>query len=281
MGLLLTHLIHQLSKVYSPEESRAMARRLLEEPPLSLSPMQVFASAETDLPSDKRELLEKLVQRILSGEPFQYVLGHEYFCGLCLEVGPGVLIPRPETQDLVEWVISTLPKEKNISLVDACTGSGCIAAALAAGLPHAQVTGIDVSTDALRYARRNTEQFGSRVRILQQDLLTSPLTVEGLDALVSNPPYIAEEERGNLADNVKKYEPEMALFVPQEDPLLFYRVLGEQGQHCLRSGGAIFVEINQRFGEETCALFRSQGYCDVELRTDRFGNPRMVKGVKK
>ena len=264
MGLLLTHLIHQLSKVYSPEESRAMARRLLEEPPLSLSPMQVFASAETDLPAHKRELLEKLVQRILSGEPFQYVLGHEYFCGLCLEVGPGVLIPRPETQDLVEWVISTLPKEKNISLVDACTGSGCIAAALAAGLPHAQVTGIDVSADALKYARRNTEQFGSRVRIL-----------------VSNPPYIAEEERGSLADNVKKYEPEMALFVPQEDPLLFYRVLGEQGQQCLRSGGAIFVEINQRFGEETCALFRSQGYCDVELRTDRFGNPRMVKGVKK
>lgn len=281
MGLLLTRLIHQFSQVYSPEESRAMARRLLEEPPLSLSPMQVFATAESDLPAHKCELLEKLVQRILSGEPFQYVLGHEYFCGLCLEVGPGVLIPRPETQDLVEWVISSLPKEKNISLVDACTGSGCIAAALAAGLPYAQVTGIDVSADALRYARRNTEQFGGRVQILQQDLLTFPLEMVELDALVSNPPYIAEEERGSLADNVKKYEPEVALFVPQEDPLLFYRVLGKQGQHSLRSGGAVFVEINQRFGAETCALFRSQGYCHVELRTDRFGNPRMVKGVKK
>lgn len=280
MSQLLTRLIHQFTQVVPPQEARAMARRLLQEPPLELPSLQVFTAREEDLPPEKREMLEQMVRRILSGEPFQYVLGHEYFCGLCLEVGPGVLIPRPETQDLVEWVVSTLPKEKNISLVDACTGSGCIAAALAAQLPLAHVTGIELSPEALHYARRNTQPYGERVQMLQQDVLHTSLEMRELDALVSNPPYISEEERPELDDRVKNQEPAMALFVPQEDPLLFYRVLGQQGQQALKNGGGLFVEINQRFGPQTCALFRSQGYRDVELREDRFGNPRMVKAVK-
>lgn len=281
MSQLLPSVIHQLTKVYSVEEARAVSKRLLSEPPLNLSQMTVFTGGEEDLSESEKVMLENMLKRLLAGEPLQYVLGHEYFCGLPMAVGPGVLIPRPETQDLVEWVALEQKDKASLTIMDACTGSGCIAAALANMLPQAHVIGVDVSPLALKYAKENTLPFASRVEVQMCDLLNQKWNGPCLDVLVSNPPYIADEERSDMDNNVKKYEPDIALFVPNDDPLKFYRQLGILGQQYLHAGGAIYVEINRRFSKETCALFMSLGYHEVECRLDRFGEPRMVKAVKK
>ena len=280
MAQILSGLTRQLQKLYPQDEARAMARRLLEEPPMELSTTQVFTAGLEELPEAKQALLESLSGRLLLGEPLQYVMGHEYFCGRCMAVGPGVLIPRPETQDLVAWIIADFPQESPLLISDACTGSGCIAAALAESFPEARVWALDLSDDALPYARENTQFAASRVHVLKADVLAPLSGIPVLDVLVSNPPYIPYEESGDMDENVKNWEPGMALFVPDGSPLEFYQALGVRGQELLKEGGALYVEINRRFGSETVALFQSQGYRRVELRNDRYNQPRMVKAVK-
>lgn len=281
MGQLLMDITGQLTGIYAPGEARAIAKALLQEPPLELPLSFVFTGRAEELDREVYAVLQQRLQRLLSGEPFQYVVGHEYFAGLCLEVGPGVLIPRPETQDLVDWIVTDYKGTGTVTVVDACTGSGCIAAALAHQLPEARLTAVDLSPQALDFARRNTLAFGDRVQVLQADVLNPQTVFPHVDVLVSNPPYIAVSERESMADNVKNHEPEMALFVSDEDPLLFYRALGEIGLRSLNPGGAIYLEINSRFGREVCELYASQGYEGILLRNDRFGLPRMVKCVRK
>lgn len=281
MSSILNHIIAQLKSLYPAGEVRAVARMLLEEGQLNLTTSQIFTGSLEDLSPQQTQQLDAYLQQLLAGVPLQYVLGSTQFCGLTLQVGPGVLIPRPETEDLVNWVVTDWLQHPDVQILDACTGSGCIAVALASQLPQALVTAVDLSDQALAYARKNAEYYGGRVQVLQHDVLApSVATQPQWHVLVSNPPYIAQQEYADMAIQVRDHEPFMALFVPDRQPLLFYEALAKMGQQELLPGGSIYVEINQRFGQEICQLFRHFGYQQVQLRTDRFDNPRMVKGVK-
>lgn len=281
MSSILNHIIAQLKSLYPAGEARAVARMLLEEGQLNLTTSQIFAGSLEDLSPQQAQQLDAYLQQLLAGVPLQYVLGSAQFCGLPLQVGPGVLIPRPETEDLVNWVTTDWQQHPDVQILDACTGSGCIAVALADRLPQAMVTAVDLSDDALRYATCNAEAYGGRVQVLQRDVLAPSAAAQPQwHVLVSNPPYIAQQEYADMAIQVRDHEPSMALFVPDQQPLLFYEALAKMGQQELLPGGAIYVEINQRFGQEVCQLFHDYGYRQVQLRHDRFDNPRMVKGVK-
>ena len=271
---------------------------------------------------EERELLA-LAARVAGGEPVQYVLGEAEFCGMELRVRPGVLIPRPETEELVAWAAEVgrkmmqaektgtpeapetpetpeqpatpeNPTHPALRILDIGTGSGCIAIALARQLPQAEVEAWDVSEEALEVARENGEQMGVGVAWRKVDVLDGLDGLEGLDNLgelerpapfsliISNPPYICEEERGEMEANVLEHEPEVALFVPNDDPLRFYRRMAELGRDgLLAAGGTLLFEVNRRFGHEVVRMLEEMGYEEVELRKDFFGNERMVKAIKK
>ena len=290
-------------------EAKAVALMLLEKV-AGLPTAKALIADGNDLLCRRQSLLE-LAARVAKGEPVQYVLGEADFCGLTLKVKPGVLIPRPETEELVAWVVENvkansnlLPLTSNLSpfkLLDIGTGSGCIAVALAKKLKEAEVEAWDVSNDALEIARENAERNGVQVKTSKVDVLDinansnsqlstlncqlstltshlSPLT--SYNIIVSNPPYICEEEKAEMERNVLEHEPRLALFVPDDDPLLFYRRIAELGLSLLKEKGLLFFEINRRFGEEVIKMLQEKGYREVELRQDMFGNDRMVKAIK-
>ena len=293
----------------SEGEAKAVALMLLEKV-AGLPTAKALIADGNDLLCRRQSLLE-LAARVAQGEPVQYVLGEADFCGLTLKVKPGVLIPRPETEELVAWVeenvnanTNLLPLTSNLSpfkLLDIGTGSGCIAVALAKKLKEAEVEAWDVSDDALEIARENAKRNGVQVKTSKVDVLDinansnsqlstfnfqlstltshlSPLT--SYNIIVSNPPYICEEEKAEMERNVLEHEPELALFVPDDDPLLFYRRIAELGLSLLKENGLLFFEINRRFGEEVVKMLQGKGYREVELRQDMFGNDRMVKAIK-
>ena len=273
-------------------EARAVALMLLEKV-AGLPTAKALIADGNDLLCRRQTLLE-LAARVAKGEPVQYVLGEADFCGLTLKVKPGVLIPRPETEELVNWIVETLHTKQsvvncqlstvNCQLLDIGTGSGCIAVALAKKLEGAEVEAWDVNEVALEVTKENAERNGVKVQVNKVDVLTphtfhlSPLT--SYDVIVSNPPYICEEEREEMEKNVLEHEPELALFVPNHDPLLFYRQIAELGLTMLKEKGLLFFEINRRFGEEVVKMLQEKGYQEVELRQDLFGNDRMVKAIK-
>ena len=290
-------------------EAKAVALMLLEKV-AGLPTAKALIADGNDLLCRRQSLLE-LAARVAQGEPVQYVLGEADFCGLTLKVKPGVLIPRPETEELVAWVVENvkansnlLPLTSNLSpfkLLDIGTGSGCIAVALAKKLKEAEVEAWDVSDDALEIARENAKRNGVQVKTSKVDVLDinansnsqlstvnfqlstltshlSPLT--SYNIIVSNPPYICEEEKAEMERNVLEHEPRLALFVPDDDPLLFYRRIAELGLSLLKEKGLLFFEINRRFGEEVVKMLQGKGYREVELRQDMFGNDRMVKAIK-
>ena len=293
----------------SEGEARAVALMLLEKV-AGLPTAKALIADGNDLLCRRQSLLE-LAARVAQGEPVQYVLGEADFYGLTLKVKPGVLIPRPETEELVAWVVENvkansnlLPLTSNLSpfkLLDIGTGSGCIAVALAKKLKEAEVEAWDVSDDALEIARENAKRNGVQVKTSKVDVLDinpnsnsqlstvnsqlstltshlSPLT--SYNIIVSNPPYICEEEKAEMERNVLEHEPRLALFVPDDDPLLFYRRIAELGLSLLKEKGLLFFEINRRFGEEVVKMLQEKGYQEVELRQDMFGNDRMVKAIK-
>lgn len=251
-------------------EASAVAFLLMEDIG-GLSRMDVMMDRE---PNDAQSL-RKAAERVAKGEPVQYVTGKAEFCGLTFHVEPGVLIPRPETEELVRLVADGHPE----SVLDIGTGSGCIAIALAKALPEAKVTAVDISADALRIAEKNAELNGVEVEFCKKDILTEE--VEGMyHAVVSNPPYICQSEAEEMEANVLDHEPHLALFVPDHDPLLFYRRIAELGLHIIYNKGLLAFEINRRFGKETVAMLQEMGYTDVLLIKDQFGNDRMVKAIK-
>lgn len=239
--------------------------------------------------------LAAMARRVAEGEPVQYVMGMAEFCGMDLRVAPGVLIPRPETEELVEWATESLSaivvqeelREGGARVLDVGTGSGCIAVALAKKIPHTEVEAWDVSEKALKIAEENAERQGVNVRFERVDVLAKE-TLEHChgkrkgvyDLIISNPPYICEEEKREMEKNVLEHEPHLALFVPDDDPLLFYRRIGELGLKRLRDGGLLFFEINRRFGKEVAEMLREKGYRGVEVRKDMEGRDRMVKAIK-
>lgn len=262
-------------------EARAIALLMLEKV-CGMSVAEALTGSGKE--AGHEEALQELATRIAKGEPVQYALGEADFCGLALNVEPGVLIPRSETEELVEWAVNTFKATRaggTGNVLDIGTGSGCIAIALARQLPGVQVEAWDVSEEALRIASRNAEKNSIEVVFKKVDVLEDAGKAQGTyDMIVSNPPYICEEEAQDMEKNVLEHEPRLALFVPDSDPLLFYRRIAQLGQQILRNHGLLFFEINRRFGQETVLMLQGMGYREVELRKDLYGNDRMVKAIK-
>lgn len=364
----------RLTAIYNEREAQAIVRTVLDAL-FGMSLTDICLGKVTQLSADDTTRLEKIMQRLEKSEPVQYVLGAEWFAGRLFDVAPGVLIPRPETEDLVKWACdeakekednskeergkeeeevsekgeaskkeeqllssplkeeeeglrkgkdasqkeeqplsSPLKEEKeglrkgedasqkeeqhlssllksnkevsekgeevpHPSILDIGTGSGCIAITVALALPQARVTAWDISTDALAIAAGNAHRLGASVRFEHQDALSAPDDEERWDVIVSNPPYICDKERADMSDNVLSYEPELALFVPDSDPLLFYRAIARYASKALKPGGRLLFETNTAYAHEVAQTMADEGFTAIEVRNDCFGKPRMVKGA--
>ena len=338
----------RLTAIYNEREAQAIVRTVLDAL-FGMSLTDICLGKVTQLSADDTTRLEKIMQRLEKSEPVQYVLGAGWFAGRLFDVAPGVLIPRPETEDLVKWACdeakekednskekrgkeekevskkgeapqkeeqplssplkeekeglrkgedasqkeeqhlsSLLKNNKEVSekgeevphplILDIGTGSGCIAITVALALPQARVTAWDISTDALAIAAGNAHRLGASVRFEHQDALSAPDDEERWDVIVSNPPYICDKERADMSDNVLSYEPELALFVPDSDPLLFYRAIARYASKALKPGGRLLFETNTAYAHEVAQTMADEGFTAIEVRNDCFGKPRMVKG---
>ena len=281
-----TSLWHRLTGIYPATEAQAVVRMLLEEL-AGLSLADIYAGGIDRLDDAQRQQIERAMARLEEGEPIQYVLGRASFCGRSFAVAPGVLIPRPETEELCRLIMNTHPSE-SLNILDIGTGSGCIAITLALEMPDAEVEAVDISPEALAIAEANAARLGAKVSFHQYDILSedSPPLGRGrgwvapstpkYDIIVSNPPYICECERADMERNVLDYEPHTALFVPDDDPLLFYRTIGQKALTMLAPGGILCFEINPLYCDQLIELLRSQGYGEVEAVSDSFGKRRFV-----
>lgn len=269
-----------LCKTIDSGEASAIAFLLLEKV-AGMDRMHVLMGDSVS--SDMEDKLMNLTERIAKGEPVQYVIGETDFCGITVSVGNGVLIPRPETEELVEWIASDISNNSNKKkILDIGTGSGCIAISLAHIIHESEVEAWDISDDALTIATANAERNGVEVKFNKVDILNDSIGIGNkYDVIVSNPPYICHSESKDMESHVLDYEPHIALFVPDNDPLLFYRKIAETGMNILNSGGAIYFEINRRYGKQTMEMLEKTGYVKTELRKDQFGNDRMIKAIKK
>ena len=272
-----------LTPLYDAGEAQAIVRTVLDvEYGMTLT--DIICGKVNELSSDEERNLEEIITRLQNGEPVQYVLGEADFAGRTFHVEPGVLIPRPETAELCQWIeeeVSSLEADERKQILDICTGSGCIAITLGLNIPNSEVTGWDISEDALRIAQGNVEMLKARnVRIEYQDALMLPKAAETADIIVSNPPYICEKEKADMEKNVLEHEPSIALFVPDEDPLKFYRAIAEYASSALKSEGALYFEINPIYEKETREMLEELGFKDIETKEDAFGKKRMMKAKK-
>ena len=210
--------------------------------------------------------------------PIQYILGTAHFMGLDFSVSSNVLIPRPETEELISWILSETPLDREVNILDIGTGSGCIAISLAKNLPNAKVFALDVSKDALLVAKKNADNNGVLVTFLEHNILQEPNLQQKFDVIVSNPPYVRELEKKEMTANVLKHEPSLALFVSDKEPLTFYNAITNFAVKHLNENGKLYFEINQYLGFETQELLEKQDFVTIELRKDMFGNDRMLRG---
>lgn len=271
--------IARLEALYPSPEARGLVLMLCEEK-LGVRNYTHIIEPQTQIPAGREAEMEQDLQRLCQAEPIQYVLGVTEFCGHRFAVGPGVLIPRPETELLVAEGVHAL-REMDLEgvpqVLDLCTGSGCIAWSVALEIRDAQVIGVDLSEAALGYARN---QFAGNAPVfMQADVLDTEqeFPYGPFDLIVSNPPYVMERERVLMRRNVLDYEPAEALFVPDGDPLLFYRAIARWAQRFLRPGGVGLVEINEALGDETAGVFRGAGFKNVQIRRDFYGKARFIR----
>lgn len=267
-----------LEPLYGNGEARAITDYVLDVC-FGLSKADILCGAVEDMTAEKTAELNKIFGRLTEGEPVQYVLGRAEFCGRWFNVRPGVLIPRPETEELCAWITADSKASGSPKVLDIGTGSGCIAITLQLDMPESKVTAWDISADALDVARENAQLLGANVNFVRQDALNAKPEGEW-DVIVSNPPYICEKEKKDMAVNVLEHEPHTALFVPDADPLLFYRAITRLAVQTLSKGGRLYFEINPIYADDTCHMMRAEGMTAVELRSDMYGKQRMAKGVK-
>ncbi len=264
-----------LGKLFSPSEIREISYALAEcvtEMPLS----KLLISKDIKLSENQVKKIESFVARLKNGEPLQYVLGYAVFCGHTFGVNSSTLIPRPETAELVDWVVKSVNDHPKI--LDIGTGSGCIAISLKCAISSAKIVAVDISDEALKTAKENAKKNGVDVDFRKVDILTeSAKIIDEFDIIVSNPPYICECEKKNMQRNVLDFEPSTALFVPDKNPLLFYETIADFAKTHLRKNGNLFFEINQKFPDEMCEMLRQKGFTKIELRKDFYGNDRMIK----
>lgn len=247
---------------------------------LHYEPVDILFRKDTVLPDFIVDKINKVVSELQERRPIQYVFNEARFHGHDFYVDESVLIPRPETEELVDMIVDE-NRSSDLSVLDAGTGSGCIAVSLALALKFAEITAIDISEAAIGVARMNAERLKAKVGFLCQDMLDMPAVSGKYDIIVSNPPYVAEGEKKEMDGNVLDYEPGAALFVPDDDPLRFYRALSDYGKSALKYGGRLYFEINSRFPDEMKALLEGDGYENVELRRDMQGLWRFVRACKR
>lgn len=270
--------IHKgLATVYTDGEIKALTRILATEM-LGISQMAFYMKDDITLTAEQTTLLDSAIERLQQHEPIQYILGYSDFCGLRFKVTPATLIPRPETSELVEWIASEANGKENI--LDIGTGSGCIAVSLAHSIPQATVSAWDISAEALAVATENSKANNCAVTFKEVDILAYQPSNEKFDIIVSNPPYIKEVEKEQMEANVLDWEPHTALFVPDNDPLLFYRTIAQKATQMLHPGGKLYFEINRAYGNETSAMLSELGYTNIELRKDFADNDRMIRAVR-
>ena len=313
-----------LTPLYDAGEAQAIVRTVLDVK-YGMTLTDIIGGKVNEISADEERKLEEIIIRLQKGEPVQYVLGEADFAGRPFHVEPGVLIPRPETAELCQWIEKDMIEKSIVSsgdssgnspqatddaklILDICTGSGCIAITLGLNIPNSEVTGWDISKDALRIAQGNVEMMkAGNVRIEHQDALTLPKAAETdnekmkgnddkevvkpkgeaktpstqkWDLIVSNPPYICEKEKADMEKNVLEHEPSLALFVPDEDPLKFYRAIAEYASSALKSGGALYFEINPIYEKETREMLLKLDFKDIETKEDAFGKKRMMRAIK-
>lgn len=261
---------------YPDSEAMSLAKMLLVEA-FGFSTLELYGGKDKEISGKRRDVLNEMIARLQKNEPIQYIIGIETFCGLSFEVTPDVLIPRPETRELVEWIEADWKSASSCRILDIGTGSGCICISLAKFLQGAEVESWDISAKALQVADRNCKRNEVEVLLREVDVLKASPEGKKYDVIVSNPPYICEKEKADMEANVLDWEPSTALFVPDADPLLFYRRIAELGTSMLNEGGALYFEINRAYGEETLRMLEGLGYKCLELRKDGWGNDRMVK----
>lgn len=254
---------------------------LLTEAYLKMTRLDLALDHGRELSASEEKKLEDALLRLLKHEPIQYIIGETEFFGLKFKVNKNVLIPRPETEELVHWILEDLKslKKEGLSILDIGTGSGCIAISLAKKLPNARVSAIDISEGALEIARSNAKMNDVEIDFILQDILKSAELSEKYDLIVSNPPYVRELEKKEMHRNVLENEPEMALYVKDLEPLIFYQKITKLAETGLNLGGSLYFEINQFLGKETAEVLSSSGFKSFSGK-DIFGNDRMLKGIK-
>lgn len=263
---------------YYPAGEVAAFTRIIATEILGIPQMTFFLKENVELTHEQEATLEDAIDRLQKHEPIQYIQGYSDFCGLRFKVTPATLIPRPETSELVEWVASEATGNERI--LDIGTGSGCIAVSLANKMPQSEVTAWDISAEALTVAMENSRSNGTEVLFEQVDIIAYQPEEKQFDIIVSNPPYIKENEKSAMHSNVLDWEPHTALFVPNSDPLLFYRTIANKGLTLLKPGGTLYFEINRAHGAETADMLADYGYNNIELRKDFADNDRMIKAEK-
>lgn len=268
----------QLAQLYELSEREAILKRLVSSL-LGYTDAQLLLNHNETLQSEESSILEEHLKQVVAGIPVQYVLGQTHFYGLNFYIEPGVLIPRQETEELVDWI---LQKEQKVQqILDIGVGSGCITASLGKHLKDAHLTAFDISLEALDLARENCDRYGLRPTFLYGDILQwQKYGLDSYDVIVSNPPYVCESEKVQMHPNVLEHEPEIALFVPDENPLLFYETIADLGRKHLKDNGVLYFEINEKFGTEVQNLLEQRGYKNIMLRQDLNGKDRMLRAEK-
>ncbi len=271
-----------LDKIYETNEIEAITLLVINEV-CNFSKAKIKAFPETELSNQQVERLNNILTKLQTGRPVQYILGKTEFYGLPFNVNPSVLIPRPETEELVEWALESVGSRQLAvgSLLDIGTGSGCIAISLKKNLPGFKVSAIDISEDALQTARSNAALNNVDIEFIEADILNPKSHISHLTShisiIVSNPPYVTLHDKTQMHTNVTDFEPHTALFVPENDPLVFYKAIADFALKHLSKNGLLFFEINESYGEETVQLLHNKGFNNIELRKDMSGRDRMIR----
>lgn len=273
---LRANFIDSLSGIYDLEEILSFFY-ILSEDILNLKRVDVAMRLDQDISVNQIEIFDKIKQRLEKQEPIQYILGQSDFYGMSFKVSPNVLIPRPETEELVDWIIKDQSKKASLTILDIGTGSGCIAVSLAKNLPKSKVYAIDVSEQALEIAKENAKNNKVEVTFIKEDILKVESLFQKFDIIVSNPPYVREIEKQEMKPNVLHNEPSLALFVSDKNPLLFYEKIAILANEKLNNDGMLYFEINQYLSFETKKRIEEIGFTSVEVREDIYGNKRMIR----
>ena len=282
--MILKSLRNNFTKIlidYYPETEIVSFFNLLSVHILKMQRIDIAQNLYAVISGKKQEKFQNAAKKLINYVPIQYILGYTEFYKLTFKVGAATLIPRLETEELISWIINDHQNKQNISILDVGTGSGCIAIALAKNLPEAKVFALEVSEKALKIARQNALDNGVTIEFIEADIFDIDLENVQFDIIVSNPPYVRELEKETMSPNVLNYEPHLALFVKDEDPLLFYRKITEIANSALKSKGFLYFEINEFLGNLTQEFLKRQDYCNIKLKKDLFMKDRMIKANKK